>query len=152
MSESETVTGDETATDNLSPQEKGERIAAMVDAEEARVLAAEAAETEDETTVFPCPVCGGDIALPNAPKQDPNKVRCNACDGWGMTATGSMAPDMQVAPCTVCDGRGWQPIHAVYTPPVPVPEQPPENLTQNAEPVGEFPPVAPVDISQVKLG
>lgn len=71
---------------------QGERLAAMVDAEEAR---AEAEEDKPKE-------------VPTVPPPDPYTRQCPTCKGFGSTQTGSIVEGQEFRECPTCQGRGWQ--------------------------------------------
>lgn len=36
-----------------------------------------------------------------------DKATCDACDGWGLTRTGSKVEAQAALPCSACNGQGW---------------------------------------------
>lgn len=54
-------------------------------------------------------------------KADPERARCETCDGRGWTETGAQPPSEEVIyQCSKCGGRGWQskpPETTAYQPP-----------------------------------
>lgn len=146
----EATTAEEIGTDELV--ERGRKISEMVDDEEARVLAEEAAEAEEHSAGFPCPVCGNNIELPNVPEQDPDTERCDVCKGWGMTATGSFLPDFAVAPCSKCQGRGWNQKQIQWVPPAELGGEQGEGSRVVAAENPELPALVLPDLTSLKVG
>ena len=70
----------------------GERLAAMVDAEEARAEAPEATEPEASQVM----------------QHDPYTRSCPTCAGFGVTLTGSIVDGQETRDCPDCRARGWQ--------------------------------------------
>lgn len=152
MSDSQNENENEAATEALTLRDRGEKIAAMVEAEAAAVEAEEAAEKEAAPDGMPCPVCGGVIALPDVPPQDPNKETCPDCHGFGMTVTGSLVPERQIDQCSTCNGNGWRNVVPVYVPSEDFSRRTPAEAEETETPVGTFPPLQMPDLSQVKVG
>lgn len=150
VSENEPMGVEVSEAQNL--RERGAQIAAMVEAEAAEAEAETEAETEAEPAAYPCPVCGSEIDIPNQPKQDPNTERCTQCDGWGMTASGSLIPDAAVGPCSLCSGRGYNNVAPVYVPPSEFTHGGGETPRRVEAVNPEFPPLVVPDLSQVKVG
>lgn len=63
-----------------------------------------------------CPMCRGEGELAFEPPEDPNWEKCEACDGWGRTSTGSLVPGYQVSQCSVCGGEGRRPTGEIAAP------------------------------------
>lgn len=43
----------------------------------------------------------------DAPRQDPQTTRCEVCNGWGETLTGSRIAPYLTRTCSTCGGRGY---------------------------------------------
>lgn len=86
---------DDAAEEGEEPEDsrsQGERIAALVEEEAARVEAEEAQP----------------LTVRNAPPPDPYTRTCPTCEGYGQTLTGSIVDGQEFRDCVDCRARGWQ--------------------------------------------
>lgn len=141
--------GDETGPETL--RERGQRIAEMVEAEATVAEAETETETDEDASGLPCPLCGGNIDLPDVPPQDSNKERCNTCNGFGMTVTGSLVPEMQIDQCSDCQGRGWVNKVPTYSLPVGVPPEHEQNPARVEVVNPELPPLILPDPASLRV-
>lgn len=132
MTELENKSENEASNEAETLREKGARIAAMVEEEATAAETEIEPETVEDTFGMPCPICGGNIDLPDVPPQDSKRQKCPTCHGFGMTVTGSLVPEKQIDSCSDCQGRGWIDKHPVWEPTADLPSNPvAEQATDN---------------------